>query len=73
MIKSRRIRWARHVARMGRSAMNILYWWESQKERNHVKLDLRERGWVGMDRIDLTQDRDQWRALVSTVMNFSDP
>jgi hypothetical protein len=32
-------------------------------------MDLREIGWDGMDWIDLAQDRDQWRALVNTVMN----
>jgi hypothetical protein len=35
MIKSRRIRWARHVARMERRGMHKGYWWESQKERDH--------------------------------------
>jgi hypothetical protein len=30
MIKQRRMRWAEHVARMGRRGMNIGYWWESQ-------------------------------------------
>jgi hypothetical protein len=35
MIKPRRMRWARHVARMGRRGMHIDYWWESQKERDH--------------------------------------
>jgi hypothetical protein len=33
-------------------------------------MDLREIGWDGMDGIDLAQDRDQWRALVNTVINF---
>jgi hypothetical protein len=36
---------------------------------NSVKMDLREIGWDGMDWIDLAQDRNQWRALVNTVMN----
>jgi hypothetical protein len=35
MIKSRRVRWAGHVARMGRREIHIEYWWESQKEINH--------------------------------------
>jgi hypothetical protein len=34
------------------------------------KMDLREVEWDGIDWIDLTQDRDQWRALVNTVMNL---
>jgi hypothetical protein len=33
-------------------------------------MDLREIGWGGMDWIDLAQDREHWRALVNTVMNF---
>jgi hypothetical protein len=32
-------------------------------------MDLRERGWGGMDWINLAQDRDQWRAVMNTVMN----
>jgi hypothetical protein len=37
---------------------------------DNIKMDLREIGWDGMDWIELAQDRDQWRALVNTVMNF---
>jgi hypothetical protein len=33
-------------------------------------MDLREIGWDGVDWIELAQDRDQWRALVNTVMNL---
>jgi hypothetical protein len=40
---------------------------------NSIKVDLRETGWGGMDWIDLAQDRDQWRALVNTVMNLHIP
>jgi hypothetical protein len=65
--------------------MHIGCWWESQKERDHwedevvggwtiLKLILeRERGCVGMNWNDLAQNRDQWRALVNTVMNFQVP
>jgi hypothetical protein len=35
-----------------------------------IKIDLREIGWDGVDRINLAQDRDQWRALLNTVMNL---
>jgi hypothetical protein len=38
-----------------------------------ILIDLRERGWDGMDWIDLAQDRDKWRALVNTVMNLRVP
>jgi hypothetical protein len=37
---------------------------------DNIKMDLREVGWDGMDWIDLAQYRDQWRALVNTVMNL---
>jgi hypothetical protein len=36
---------------------------------DNIKMDFREIAWNGMDWIDLAQDRDQWRALVNTVMN----
>jgi hypothetical protein len=35
-----------------------------------IKMDLRKTGCGGMDWIHLDRDRDQWRALVNTVMNF---
>jgi hypothetical protein len=37
---------------------------------DNIKMDLRETGWDGVDWIDMAQDRDQWRALVNTVMNL---
>jgi hypothetical protein len=40
---------------------------------DNIKMDLREIEWDGMDWIDLVQDRDQWRTLVNTVMNFRVP
>jgi hypothetical protein len=84
MIKSRRMRWAGHVARMGtkRNAYRILLGKPEGKrslERpirrrvDNVKMDLRGIRCDGMDSIDLAQDRDQWRALVNTVMNLRVP
>jgi hypothetical protein len=40
---------------------------------DNIKMDLREIGWGGMDWTNLDQDRDQWRALVNTVMNLQVP
>ncbi|PNF26173.1 hypothetical protein B7P43_G04444 [Cryptotermes secundus] len=78
MIKSRRMRWAGHVARMRetRNAYRILVGMPEGKRPlgrprrrwvDKVKIDLGEIRWDGMNWIDLTQDRDQWRALVNTV------
>jgi hypothetical protein len=60
-----------------RKGMHIEYWWERQKERDrwrrwvdNIKMDLREREWYSMDWIDLARDKDQWRALVNTVINL---
>jgi hypothetical protein len=81
MIKSRRMRWAWHVARKGerRNAYSILV--EKPEGRrplgrprrrwlDNIKMDLREIGWNGMDWINLAQDRDQWMALVNAVMSL---
>jgi hypothetical protein len=81
MIKSRRMRWAGHVARMGekRNAYRILVGNPEGKRPlgrprrrwvDNIEMDLREIGWDGMDWIDLAQDRDHWRALVNAVMNL---
>jgi len=40
---------------------------------DNIKMDLKELGYVGMDWIELVQDRDRWRALVNTVMNLGAP
>jgi hypothetical protein len=44
-----------------------------RKGVDNIKIDLRETGWDGVDWIDLAEDRDQWRALVNTVMNLRVP
>jgi hypothetical protein len=44
-----------------------------RKWEDNIRMDLREIGWGCMDCINLAQDRDQWRALVSTVMNLRVP
>jgi hypothetical protein len=41
-----------------------------RKLEDNIKMDLREIGWGGMSWIHLAQNRDQWRALVNTVMNL---
>jgi hypothetical protein len=83
-MKSRRMRWAGHVARMGekRNAYRILVGKPEgtrplgrprRRWVDNIKMDLRAIGWDGMDWIDPSQDRDQWRALVNTVMNLQVP
>jgi transcription termination factor 2 len=84
MLKSRRMRWTGHIARMekNRNAYSILVGKQEGKRPlgrprcgwvDNIKMDLREIGWDVMDWIDLAQDRDQWRALVNTVMNIRVP
>jgi hypothetical protein len=40
---------------------------------DNIKIDFKGTGWGGMDWIDLVQDRDQWRALVNTMMKLQVP
>jgi hypothetical protein len=74
MMKSRRMRWTGHVARMEekRNAYRILMGKREGKPlgRPRIKMDLREIEWDGMDWIDMAQDRDQWMALVNTVLKL---
>jgi hypothetical protein len=83
MIKSR-MRWTGHVGRMGekRNAYRILVGKPEGKRplgrsghrwEDNIMMDLRKKGWRGMDWIDLAEDRDQWRVLVNTVMNLEVP
>jgi hypothetical protein len=84
IIKSRRMRWAGHVAPIGEkwSAYRILVGKLEGKRPlgrprcrwvDNIKMDLGEIGWGGRDWIDVAQDRDQWRALMNTVMNLRVP
>jgi hypothetical protein len=46
---------------------------KSRRWEDNIKIDLQELGFRGMDRIDLVQNRDRWRALVNAVMNLQFP
>jgi hypothetical protein len=84
VVKSRRMGWAGHVARMGegRGVHRVLVWkpegtrplgrhrhrWE-----DNIKMDLQEVGGDCGDWMERAQDGNRWRTLVSTVMNFRFP
>jgi hypothetical protein len=81
VIKSRRMRWAGHVARMGegRDSYRVLVGRPKRKRplgrpkrkwEDNIKMDLREIGIDGANWIRLSQDRFQWWAFMSKVMNL---
>jgi hypothetical protein len=76
-MKSRRVRQAGHVERMGGEERCIQ---EKPEGKNHmeyprvdgsdnIKMDLREVWWRGVDWVDLAKSRNRWRAFVNAVMN----
>jgi hypothetical protein len=84
MIKSRRMRWAEHVARMGENR-NIYRQLVGKPEGrgplgkprhrwvDNIEINLGEVGWGGVDWIGLARDRDKWRNLVNALMNLQSP
>ena len=84
VIKSRRMRWAGHVAHMGeeRGAYRVLVRKPVGKRPlgrprrrwvDNIRMDLQEVGCGYVDWIGLALDRDRWRTLVSAVMNLRVP
>ncbi|KAJ4427528.1 hypothetical protein ANN_25176 [Periplaneta americana] len=83
-IKSRRLRWAGHVAHMGesRNAYRVLVGRPEGKRplgrprrrlEDTIKMDLREEEYDDRECINLAQDRDRWRAYVRAAMNLRVP
>ena len=84
VIKSRRMRWAGHVARMraGTGVYRVLVGKPEGRRplgrprrrwEDTIRMDFREVGCGCVDWMELAQDRDRWRALVSAVMNLRVP
>ena len=84
VIKSRRIRWTGHVERMGerRGLYRVLVAKPERKRQlgrprhkweDNIKIDFQEVGWVGVDWIDVAEDKDRCRAVVIAVMNLRVP
>ena len=84
MIKSRRLRWARHVARMeeGRSAFKILTGKPTAKRpsgrprrrwEDNIRMDLEEIGVNAGNWVDSAQDRNYCRAFVNATLNLRVP
>jgi hypothetical protein len=84
IIKSRRMRWASHVARLGekRKAYRLLLGKREGKRPlgrprrrrvDNIRMDLGEVEWGDEDWIGLAKDRNRWRALVNSVLNLRVP
>jgi hypothetical protein len=83
IIKSRRMRWAGHVAQMGEKRNEYRLVGKPEGKRplgrprrrwvDNVRLDLGEVGWGDVDWIGLAKDRNRWRALVNSVLNLRVP
>jgi hypothetical protein len=86
MIKSWRITWVEHVARIGKNSIIYIYILlvgnpEGRKPQgrtrrrwvDNTEMDFEETAWDGVHWFSLVQDRDQWRAIVNAVMNFRVP
>ena len=84
MIKSRRLRWADHVARMeeGRSAFKILTWNPTERRllgrlgrrwENNIRMDLKEICVNRSNWVDSAQVKDYWRAFVTPALNLLVP
>jgi hypothetical protein len=84
IIKSNRMRWEGHVARMGekRNAYRLMVVNPEGKRPlgrprrrwvDNIRKDLGEVGWGDVDCIGLAQDRNRWRALVNSVLNLRVP
>jgi hypothetical protein len=80
-IKSKRMRWAGHVARMReeRNVYNVLmgkpegktpFGRPRRRWEDGIRMYLRKIGWGSVDWIQVAQDRDRWRVIVNTVMNL---
>jgi len=84
VVKSRQMRWAGHVARMGEnSGVHRVSVEKPEGKRplgrprhrweDNMKMDLQEVGGGRGDWMELAQDRDRWQALVGMVRNFGVP
>jgi hypothetical protein len=84
VVKSRRMKWAGHVARMGedRDVHRVLVGKPEGKRplgrprrgwEDNIKMDLQEVGGGREDWMELARDMDRWRALVGTVRDFRGP